>query len=73
MERNRDRAGMSRRTFLKASGAAAVGAACTALLPFGPFTLAEAEAVAAQTGETVVPTWCGMVRPAGDLWGHPLL
>ena len=57
---------MSRRTFLKASGAAAVGAACTALLPFGPFTLAEAEAVAAQTGETVVPTWCGMCGPAGN-------
>ncbi len=57
---------MSRRTFLKTSGAVAAGAACAALLPFGPFTLAEAEAVAAQTGETVVPTWCGMCGPAGN-------
>lgn len=59
-------ASMSRRTFLKASGLAAAGAACSALLPFGPFTLAEAEAVAAQTGETVIPTWCGMCGPMGN-------
>ncbi len=59
-------AGMSRRSFLKTTGALAAGAACASMLPFGPFTLAEAEAVAAQTGETVIPTWCGMCGPMGN-------
>lgn len=59
-------ANMSRRTFLKASGAVAAGAVCSTLLPFGPFTLEEAEAAAAQAGETVVPTWCGMCGPMGN-------
>ena len=57
---------MSRRAFLKASGMAAAGTACAALTPFGPFTLAEAEAVAAQAGERVIPTWCGMCGPMGN-------
>ena len=66
MAENDLKTGMSRRTFLKSSGIVAAGAACASLIPFGPFTLAEAEAAAAKAGETVIPTWCGMCGPSGN-------
>lgn len=36
------------------------------LSEYGAFTLAEAEAFAAERGEAVVPTWCGMCGPRGN-------
>lgn len=54
---------LSRRCFLKSAGTAAVatGVACSGLLSF-----TEACAMAKDSGERVVPTWCGMCGPAGN-------
>lgn len=57
---------MSRRRFLKAAGTTLAAGGVLGGMRLGPLTLAEAHAQAAQTGETVVPTWCAMCGPASN-------
>jgi anaerobic selenocysteine-containing dehydrogenase len=52
-----------RRSFLKTAGVGVLGSALCTLTPFASYTRQEAMAAAAITGETVIPTFCGMCGP----------
>jgi anaerobic selenocysteine-containing dehydrogenase len=64
MEKGKDQSFLSRRDFLKATGAGIVGAAVLGTSPFESFTLDEAMAAATKEGETAIPTICAMCGPA---------
>ena len=55
---------MDRRSFLKATGAGVLGASLCDLSSFSSCTLKEAQAAARETGETAIPTFCGMCGPS---------
>lgn len=66
MEDKRTHGVLDRRSFLKRTGAAALGATLWSMAPFKPFSFEEALVEAAATGEKVVPTFCGMCGPAAN-------
>ena len=57
---------IDRRSFLKIAGTGILGAGLCGLAPFSILSHKEALAAAAETGETVVPTFCGMCGPTGN-------
>jgi len=64
MGQQEDRWVLNRRTFLKTTGAGILGTAVCGLPAFRSYTLKEAMAAAKETGETAIPTFCGMCGPA---------
>ena len=64
MEDNDDRLLLSRRDFMKATGAGIIGAAFLGNFP--SFTCEEAMAAATKAGETAIPTFCAMCGPAAN-------
>ncbi len=55
---------MNRRSFLKTTGAGLMGTALCHMPPFASYTLKEAMAAASVSGETAIPTFCGMCGPS---------
>ena len=55
---------IDRRSFLKTTGATVLGTALGGLLPCRSFTYEEALGAAKQSGEKLVPTYCGMCGPS---------
>ena len=62
MVQKQDQWAMDRRSFLKATGAGVLGASLCGLSSFSSCTLKEAQAAARETGETAIPTFCGIAE-----------